>query len=451
MNTTYQPNFKRAVAVGIGLGILIGLLAITSVRCGDSNPSPVSATSDFPDNGSFSNPSSDTTPTPTPTAQPTPPATDQKAKERFNPIFNSQTGTFDVTFEHIAGTHNSGHVGVACYENPHQTQGERQIYYRSQVGVIQNGESRQVSAKIPECKFWQCDGFEGSAITGAPGEEIDVFYGRRLIFGRSGGPQGNCAPPPPEGACEDKLKVEVELDGSEAWIYLKKNNGKVVSSIHRSLSVNGSSGQICTKDGNQEDSFSDDQDRGCCLPYELPRLCSVDPSNRQCAPQCEYGRAEYEEDKWVCPTCEEVNPSSFANFNFSAPLAETLNCKRVGLCGNSGGNCNVVNNSCIGKFTGTNYGPANVVYDRSNPLEGFVDVSNAGPFSFKVKATSSLTEYEEDDPDYVKDTTNWNQKCGEGPENILVDYNWDNHNSRYWYFTLSGPGINFKSSVIDGH
>jgi hypothetical protein len=218
VNTTYQPNFKRAVAVGIGLGILIGLLAITSVRCSESD-SPVSFTPNFPDASSITSPSSSGSSTPsTPEAQPTPatpPSTDQtNAKERYNPIFNSQTGTFDVTFEHIAGTHNSGRVGVACYENPYQTVGERQIYFRSQTGIIQDAESRQVSAKIPECVYWQCDGFEGDAITGEG--EIDVFYGRRLIFGRSGGPQGSCAPPPPPPpGCQPEFEFFDEVEYGE--------------------------------------------------------------------------------------------------------------------------------------------------------------------------------------------------------------------------------------------
>lgn len=169
--------------------------------CGDSNsggpasptPSPVA-----------SNPA----PTPAQPAPPapTPPPTDHTegsaAKGRYSARVISAAGTWGVTIEHLAGWTDEK-VGVACYENPDRTTGANQTFVDGRTVLINSGGSVTLGATIPQCVAWQCDAFEGSIIRG---EGADVFYGRSLIMGRSGGPQGDCAPPPPPPKCNPEVE-----------------------------------------------------------------------------------------------------------------------------------------------------------------------------------------------------------------------------------------------------
>lgn len=140
-------------------------------------------------------------------------------------------------------------------------------------------------------------------------------------------------------------------------------------------------------------------------------------------PHCAFGRAEWQVEtcSYRCPTCEEVNEPSMGSYVIDAPMST------FGLC----------------KIFPSKH-------CRINDFVAQVDVLHHGTFTAKLKATSKLSEYEADTPDYVKRTKSLKQECGEAGT-IEVRYPWKGHSARYWYFTLEGPGVYFKSEVIDGH
>ena len=199
MNNNNLPTRKRSIGVGLLIGILLGLIAVISVRCSKDDPSsPVSFTpAPAPDLSSPTStwfpPANGGTSGTNPTPGPSDP--DSPAKSRYSWKILDNQGNFTVSLTSTGAT--SGRVGVACYENPNRTTGADQIYFSSKEKLIDQGGTVGLSVGIPECEAWQCDAFEGGAIT----TDGDVFYGRRLIVGRSGGAQGSCEPPPPPPPC----------------------------------------------------------------------------------------------------------------------------------------------------------------------------------------------------------------------------------------------------------
>ncbi len=220
---------KRAIGTGLVIGIFIGLVAMFSIRCGKEDPSsPVSFTpAPSPTFSSTTSSSGNNDPNPAPPAPAPAPGPDinSPAKLRYSYDVLSNDGLFRVEITSTGPT--SGRVGVACYENPHKTIGERQIYSSSKVQTLPQGATRTPQTKIPQCVYWQCDGFEGDAIIGPAGEEIDVFYGRRFIVGRSGGPQGdNCSPPPEceNPPCNPPPSCDLEQLAHDAAAECDENN-----------------------------------------------------------------------------------------------------------------------------------------------------------------------------------------------------------------------------------
>lgn len=173
-----------------GAIVLAGILAAWA--CNNDNDNPTGPTP-------TPTPTPPVTTTATPTPPPEPPPTDRTegtpAKARYSARVVSNSGTWGVTIDHLGGWTDE-RVGVACYENPDRTAGENQTFYDGRSVVMISNGSNTVGAAIPECVPWQCDAFEGDPILGSG----DIFYGRRLILGRSGGPQGVCDPPP---VCKD--------------------------------------------------------------------------------------------------------------------------------------------------------------------------------------------------------------------------------------------------------
>jgi hypothetical protein len=220
-----------------------------------------------------------TTAPPAPTPAPTPPPPDQTegtpAKARYSARIVSAVGTWGVTIDHLGGWTDE-RVGVACYENPDRTTGENQAFSDGRTVSINTGGSVTVGAKIPECVPWQCDAFEGEPIRGSG----DVFYGRRLILGRSGGPQGNCTPPP---TCEnppcnppvcDVSKLEAEAAG-------ECDQGNFILDV-----------EACTFECKPE----------VCDPVDLERRAEA---------ACEHGveSLDVEACEWTCkppPVCENA-------------------------------------------------------------------------------------------------------------------------------------------------
>ncbi len=138
------------------------------------------------------------------------PAPAPLAKEIFDFEILSNIGTWTVSLTNLSDKRSR--VGVACYENPTQTRGEDQTYFSSHSSSISVGGTVTESASIPECVYWQCDAFEGDAIT-----EGDPFYGRRLIVGRSGSPQGDCSTTTtiPPSCDREKLEQNARLTCEE--------------------------------------------------------------------------------------------------------------------------------------------------------------------------------------------------------------------------------------------
>lgn len=144
------------------------------------------------------------------------------------------------------------------------------------------------------------------------------------------------------------------------------------------------------------------------------------------------------EECYIEPPCEVVNPPAFNNFSFNAPVDE---------CPEGYHKENGIFGPYCKKDNG--FGFKELGTYRSNPISGDISVANAGAFTFELKATSKLSEYEADDPDYVKNTDSVELSCGQS-DTLSTTYNWKGHGSRYWYWTLTGPGIDFKSPVVDG-
>lgn len=119
-----------------------------------------------------------------------------------------------------------------------------------------------------------------------------------------------------------------------------------------------------------------------------------------------------------CRTCEEIYPAAHDNHVLSA----------------------------------THFNPNLGRFGRSNPFAISVDVHNYGSWTLRIHATSKLSEYQAHDPDYTKKTRSFSfDGCGEQSKTLSATYNWRGHNSRYWYYTLTGPdGIFYKSPVVDG-
>ncbi len=222
----HQISRKRAIGTGLLIGVFIGLIAMFSIRCGKEDPSsPVSftpaAAPDLSSNTSSgwfppaNGGTSGTNPTPAPSDP------DSPAKSRYSWKILDNQGNFRVEITSTGAT--SGRVGVACYENPERSTGAGQIYFSSHIKDIVSGSTRTVQAKIPECEAWQCDAFEGDPIT----TDGDVFYGRRLIVGRSGRAQGSCEPPPPpcpNPPCNPPPSCDLEQLGRDAAAECDANN-----------------------------------------------------------------------------------------------------------------------------------------------------------------------------------------------------------------------------------
>ncbi len=220
-----QTTRKRAIGTGLVIGIVIGLVAMFSIRCGkEDNPSPVSFTpAPAPDVSTSSTlfpPANDGTPGTNPTPPPSDP--DSPAKSRYSWEILDNQGNFTVRLISTGAT--SGRVGVACYENPNHTTGAGQIYFSSKEKAIDQGGTVGLSVGMPECEAWQCDAFEGGAIT----TDGDVFYGRRLIVGRSGRAQGSCEPPPPPPCpnppCNPPPSCDLEQLSHDAAAECDENN-----------------------------------------------------------------------------------------------------------------------------------------------------------------------------------------------------------------------------------
>lgn len=74
------------------------------------------------------------------------------------------------------------------------------------------------------------------------------------------------------------------------------------------------------------------------------------------------------------------------------------------------------------------------VETNKNWIKGNVHVRGEGAWVLKLFATSSSTEYP-DAPDYTKDTDSKTIGCkGEGE--LKVEYDWKNHQSKYWWIAL---------------
>ena len=72
---------------------------------------------------------------------------------------------------------------------------------------------------------------------------------------------------------------------------------------------------------------------------------------------------------------------------------------------------------------------------------------NAGEWKLYLYATSALSEYENDRPDYEKATSTRVLKCGEAAT-VTVQYNWSGHPARYWWVVLARNGSRVHKSAV---
>ena len=91
-------------------------------------------------------------------------------------------------------------------------------------------------------------------------------------------------------------------------------------------------------------------------------------------------------------------------------------------------------------------------FDVSFPfgdIEGSATVENQGEWVLTLYATSDLSEYQGDDPDYTKDSNSARVVCGDS-DTLAVAYNWHGHPARYWWVVLMRDGaVVFKSDPVD--
>lgn len=89
--------------------------------------------------------------------------------------------------------------------------------------------------------------------------------------------------------------------------------------------------------------------------------------------------------------------------------------------------------------------------NNKNIIKFNAHVRGQGIWTAYLYATSSLTEYTNNDPDYTKDTdTEVVTKCKNGQGELKVDYDWKNHSSRYWWVVIKFNGTTvYKSAAVD--
>lgn len=148
------------------------------------------------------------------------------------------------------------------------------------------------------------------------------------------------------------------------------------------------------------------------------------------------------------PTCEQEHAPEVISFSLEGTVNETYDCKRVGLCGFSGNNCRVNDaNRCVGKYTGHDYGPANIAYERENPIVCEATVANQGNWLMSLGSNSRpVSSTGEGD----KATDSEVLECG-SRTTLRATYNWKHHGDRDWTCALYLNGSQETSDTIDGH
>jgi hypothetical protein len=86
--------------------------------------------------------------------------------------------------------------------------------------------------------------------------------------------------------------------------------------------------------------------------------------------------------------------------------------------------------------------------DNKNDIKYNVHVKNDGTWKLVLYATSSLSEYTNQLPDFTKDTDEKVLVC-KGQGELKVDYKWKDHPSTYWWAVLYRNGVQvWKSAVV---
>ena len=80
-----------------------------------------------------------------------------------------------------------------------------------------------------------------------------------------------------------------------------------------------------------------------------------------------------------------------------------------------------------------------------NPISGSATFYNSGSWEVRLLATSSVSEYNSNNPDYVKDTAQASLSCG-GQTSKSVSYSWVGHDSEYWWIEVRRNGSFFSKS-----
>lgn len=87
---------------------------------------------------------------------------------------------------------------------------------------------------------------------------------------------------------------------------------------------------------------------------------------------------------------------------------------------------------------------------NQNNIKFNVHATGKGTWKLELYAASSLSEFTNNDPDYIKDVdVDVVTKCQNGQVELKVDYDWRYHGSSHWWARLSLNGVPvWKSAVV---
>jgi len=88
---------------------------------------------------------------------------------------------------------------------------------------------------------------------------------------------------------------------------------------------------------------------------------------------------------------------------------------------------------------------------NKNEIKFNAHARGQGTWTLTLYATSSYSEYLNNDPDYTKDVdTDIVTKCQNGQTELKVDYDWRYHSSRYWWAVIRfNDVVKWKSAAVD--